>query len=534
MPVDNTITVDMNGTTVNCSLYALTEGFLSFTGNEFISDKASQIDDKFPVYYITNCSQDAIQEYLKYGLSSENSTQSWDPKYGFVNDGDAFVALIFTIGGTCITCWMLCVFLLLSPSHKRKPIMTQISTVFNTIVLTILMTKVTDAARVNYYSDTINVVNIHNVFYANLTFRVTNVLSEALILVSFLQIIRKIIQRKFKFLVTVISIILVIGYVVSGIVCEVSYRTTIDELAFGEPSHIYIAWHQARNALKLVYNFWIALLLLNYTLIIKSPRKYSHNKKLFPLAIFIWILFAIHLACCILMVGVFQNNWQNRSWLSIFPNIIEIGILSLVWEWIYDIRSLERRFELLGVLGRRISLEDVISFNSRQEHPKKEGYLGNSRLLTWIKNKISGYPIVNVYVESENNLKLQSSSNTSSDGPTLAVPGVLNNDDPTNNDGNNTYNNDNNNNNINDNNNNNINDNNVTTNFNSFTDPSYPADDHGLANSLAYEVQYIDDYDIHDHIDEAGPSSFTRGENPPPFEPAPGFNRDDYWPDKMP
>lgn len=501
----NIVSVDHNGTVVNCSLYSLTQGSLVHN-NRNMSISSS------PAYFITNCSQAAIQHFLSHGGSEGGFFDSWEPQFDISDDGDAFVALIFTIGGTCITCWMLCVFLVLSPSHKRKPVLTQVSTVFNTIVLTILMSKATDASRDNYYSDTMNVVGIHNVFYANLTFRITNVFSEALILISFVQVISKIIQRKHKLAVMAFSSVLVLMYVVVGIVCEARYRNTINELVYFLDQSAYTAWHQAKNALKLVYVAWVSFLLFNYTFFIKSPRKYSHNKKLFPLALFIWTLFTIHFAVCILIVAVFQHSWQNRSWLSILPNIIEIGILSLVWEWIYDIRSLERRSELMGVLGRRISFEDVSIFQSDHGNKGDKNKSGKYKVFQWIKDRIYGYPMVNVYAESDNNLKLQSTSNTTSGNATLAV----HNDNSNHNDSHD--NNDNGSNNI------GCNENNAAPN----SDNAHNAHNAHNDSSLEYEVEYVDDYELFARPD-LGPSNVN--DDPPPFEPAPGFGRGDYWPD---
>lgn len=65
----------------------------------------------------------------------------------------------------------------------------------------------------------------------------------------------------------------------------------------------------------------------------------------------------------IFLVAVYLHDWGNRSWLSILPNLIEIGILSTVWEWIYDIRSLEKQDELIGVLGRSIAQSDAENYS---------------------------------------------------------------------------------------------------------------------------------------------------------------------------
>lgn len=528
MAVNESITGSINGTDFSCSLYALGQGDLAVQGSD-IDGVHNMSSDSFPLYYITNCTQEVIRYYLdQVETKTNNGGNGYDDSMNdFIDNGDAFVALIFTIGGACMACWMLCVFLVLSPGHKRKPIMTQISTVFNTVVLTILLAKVTSTTRENYYLDQIKVDQVHNVFYDNLTFRVTNVFSEALILAAFLQVIRKIVPRRYKNMILVGSLILAGTYIGCGIVCEVEYRRTVDLLEYSKANSNYTAWHQLKNSLKLTYVFWVALLLLNYTCAIKSPRKYSHSKKLFPLAIFIWFLFAGHLVICILIVGVVQHDWQNRSWLSVFPNIIEIGILSLVWEWIYDIRSLERRSELMGVLGRRISFEDVTIFQSNPRDKEEKSHV----LFKWLKHRLFGMSTVDVYVESENNLKLQSSTNTTSEDPTLApdpetqgtqTQGTQDNqggnqgrdnqgDDQGDNQGGTQGG-------------NGSNTGNARVMDLREAGPSRPntQEDSGLE----YEVEYIDDYEFYDRP-PLGPSN-----DPPPFQPAPGFNQGDYWPEK--
>lgn len=307
--------------------------------------------DMFPMYYITNCSR---EEILKYSVEIEGFEPSEIP--GALSKGDSYVSLLFTISGTCCVCWMLCVFLVLSPPHKRKPILTQLCTVFYTIVLTILLSKVTSSARQNYFDDHADVTEIHDVFFNNLVFRITNVFSEFFVLIAFLQIVKKLNNSK---VVLGLTSVLIVAYVVLGGVCEGLFRYRLNKIEL-----VYARWHQAKNSLRLVYVCIVGIVLANFT----YTKKHSHSKKLISLAIFVWLLFVIHLVVLIFLLAVYIHDWGNRSWLSILPNLIEIGILSMVWEWIYDIRSLEKRDELIGVLGRSIAQSDAENYSLQIGH----------------------------------------------------------------------------------------------------------------------------------------------------------------------
>lgn len=103
-----------------------------------------------------------------------------------------------------------------------------------------------------------------------------------------------------------------------------------------------------------------------YTICIKNPRQYSYCRKLVPLSILVWILFVLHFVVCVSIIEVMRSDWQARSWLSILPNLIEVGLLSVVWEWIYNIKALERREELIGVLGRRVSSQGLQELTNEQ------------------------------------------------------------------------------------------------------------------------------------------------------------------------
>ncbi|WEJ94698.1 hypothetical protein PSN45_002192 [Yamadazyma tenuis] len=533
-----TISVPLSGVneTAICSLYSLTQGNLSYMlegGSEYVHvDRFA-----FPMFYITNCTNDVIRQYLDKVLDGEG------PRVWPNNNGDMFISLLFTVSGTCCACWMLSVFLVLSPSHKRKPCLTQLSTVFYTIVLTYLLAKITDKARQSYYNDLMDVIDIHDVFFDNLVYRVTVVLSELLISMSFLQVIYKVSYKKTRPYVMVGSLVVVIAYLVAGCICEAVSRSSSSEQVFNNQKSNYFLWHQIRNSINLVFLSWVWLMMIFYTFVIKNPRKYTHCKRLLPLACFVWVLFGLHLAGCILLVAIYPTKWHNQSWLSVLRSLTEIGILSLVWEWIYNIKSMERRDELMGVLGRRLSVDDVTIFHA---HPESRP-TGN-KVWNWLRDKLPFYGAVRVYVESENDSKLSPSSTRTRGTSDQAASD--NNDNHTHEHNEyNEYNENENNENENNENENNDNENNeihnnetndhtdIQSNWNPTNTNCPPGTVHPQSSAprssvSQYEDEIINDYDFLEDDEPSHHSPPSGSSRPPPFQPHPGFSHHDYYPDQ--
>lgn len=396
-----------NGSVGNCSLYALPSGNLTYYENQSTILRTYH-KSSFPAYFITNCSQEGIDFWLNYtNFNEDESTPFWGDSYQLINNGDSFVSFLFTISGVCVACWMLSFLLILSPKHKRRPMMTQIATVFNAVVLTILLSKITATARVDYYSDHVDVYRIHDVFFNDLTYRVTNVFSEAFISFSFFQVVSRIASKLLQDYVVIAYAMVLIVYVCLGMVCEIDYRLPLSELSLNKMASRYVRYHQARNVFKLLMVSIVGLLLIYYTVFIKNPRKYSYSKKMLPLAIFVWILFLCHFTVCVSMMIVFVSDWSTRSWLSILPSLLEIVILTVIWEWIYNIKALERRYELLGVLGRRISFDDDRIFQTDDKEPRRFRK-HRTKIVSWVKDMTMLHKAPDIVDESDNNLKMLS------------------------------------------------------------------------------------------------------------------------------
>ena len=57
----------------------------------------------------------------------------------------------------------------------------------------------------------------------------------------------------------------------------------------------------------------------------------------------------------------------------LIPYLIEAILITTVWEWIFNIWVIEKRIELMGVLGRRISIDDVLSIQLLRGNNTRKG-----------------------------------------------------------------------------------------------------------------------------------------------------------------
>ena len=58
---------------------------------------------------------------------------------------------------------------------------------------------------------------------------------------------------------------------------------------------------------------------------------------------------------------------------GLIPYLIEAILITTVWEWIFNIWVIEKRIELMGVLGRRISIDDVLSIQLLRGNNTRKG-----------------------------------------------------------------------------------------------------------------------------------------------------------------
>ncbi|CUM56735.1 unnamed protein product [Debaryomyces tyrocola] len=518
-----------NSISENCSIYALTSGTIVF--QDFHNHSWSQNYTKYflPAYYLTNCSKaDLTNISLLDNLHSSNLTKlEYGQRYHTydkTDNGDAFVALLFTISGACVSCWMLTLLMYLSPKHKRKPWLTQLATVFYSILATVILSYITDESKMQYYADSLNLIELHNLVYASYSYRVMVVFSQFFTNLAWLQIVVHVSKLKFKWYSMLVNLILMVTYTVIHSIYEARYNNDdlIFNVTFDSP---YQRWRLAIFILKLLIVIWFAASILYYTTIIKNPRKICYSKKLLPLAISSLSLFVIHIVINILSMSLFLKDWQVRSWLILIAYLIEIGLLTAIWEWVYGIEFLEKRYEIMGMLGRRISLNDVISFNlyghnEQPEKPDKPKQFINFLMKKVFRNKYFDHM---EYAEEVNNKDALESTRSHesdlmqhqnmdvADAQALHLP--------------------------------NTNVINVIATHNSEHNNILSAQDediidiHSNQSSGSYEDVYIDDYQFSD--DEHNTTSSNTDQrlehsqnNPPPFVPLPGFSHNDYWPDE--
>mmetsp|Transcript_2575 Transcript_2575/g.2512 ORF Transcript_2575/g.2512 Transcript_2575/m.2512 type:complete len:525 (+) Transcript_2575:70-1644(+) len=509
----------------NCSIYALTSGAIVF--QDFYNESWSQnyTDSFLPAYYLTNCSIADLKEISSLdNLHSSNLTEleygSHYRTYDKTDNGDSFVALLFTISGTCVACWMLTLLMYLSPKHKRKSWLTQLATVFYSILATIILSNITDTSKTQYYKDSLDLIELHHLVYVSYSYRIMLVFSQLFTSLAWLQIVAHVSKLKFKWYSILVNLILILVYTVVHSIYQVKYNNheLIFYSGFDSP---YQRWRFALSILKLLIVIWLGASILYYTTVIKNPRKICYSKKLFPLAFSSLSLFVIHIVINIFLISLFFNDWQVRSWMTLISSLIEIGMLTAIWEWIYGIEFLEKRYEIMGMLGRRISLNDVISFNLYGNHERPEKPDKLKQLIDFLMRKIfrNKYFDHLAYEEDVNNKDTIDSLPGPESG--LLLPQNLDSTEAE----------------IPNNSSTNFDNINYVHNYEQNMEDRDIIDTHSNQSSGSYEDEYIDDYQFSDEEHNTTASNTDRRidhpqSDPPSFVPLPGFSRDDYWPDE--
>lgn len=338
-----------------CSVYCLSIGTVVF---EWLNGSISQnySNSILPAYYITNCLVDALEDFLT--LSNFTELTAPQSKLQLArNSGDSFVALLFIVSGECVLAWMLTLLLVLSPKYKQKPFLTQLSTVFYAIVSTILLSQVTRGASVQYYEDTLDLLGIHSNVYEPSSYRATIVFSQFFNSLSFLQIIYHITKHRYRMISVGVAIFLIAVFVVCLSIFEAKYDSSFAP----EATNPYMIWDLIVRILKIIFITQVAGTLFYYTIAVKNPSRISYNKRVAGIGILTWVLFTLHLTIDILLITYFRVQNLDKFWVTFIPHIIEIFLLTTVWEWIFSMSTLEKREEMSGVLGRRMSLEDDLA-----------------------------------------------------------------------------------------------------------------------------------------------------------------------------
>lgn len=357
---------------MNCSIYHLNTGQISILdaiNNTWDNSLAMML----PAYYATNCSLPDMITFLNETLDPDIMDFDYFP-YNKRDNGDTLVALLFVLCGSCVSMWMLSLLLYVSPKYKRKPILTQLATLFYAILTSYILSKVTETVSEQYYEDILDIILLHSTLYNRVEYRVLITIQQVLTMLAWFQIILKISKQRLKRIMGIITLLLMTAYIGCYIYYQISCSTH-GQIEVGADSSLYHKWNTIRFATNLVIVVWLAGTLLYYTTVTKNPRKICYSKKLLPLGIFNWFLLILHVVLNILHMSLFKKNWLIRTWMVLIPYLIELILVTTIWEWIFNIWILEKRFELMGVLGRRISIDDVLSIqlnNSDNNNRKKK------------------------------------------------------------------------------------------------------------------------------------------------------------------
>lgn len=371
---------------INCSVYSVPFGSLQYL--DFDNTTGDISGDFLPAYYVTNC---LISNLIELVANLNISTSLDITPYNKRDNGDTFIALLFMISGSCVSCWMLTLLLYLSPKHKRKPLLAQLATILYSIVATILLSKITNGAETEYYDDNLDIIQLHDDLYMGFTYRGTIIVSQILTHLAWFQIVWRL-TDKFKQLIMALGAVLMAGFTIFTLFYEIKYKdtTSIFNSIMSWDLH---QWRIARVVLKMLILIWLAANLLYFTVSSRNPR-ICYSRRLLPLAIFNWLLFIIHMVINILTLSIFKYRGLVKSWLALLPFLIEIIIITTVWEWIFNITHLEKRSELMGVLGRRINIDDVISLHLNHSNPPtRTTKLAQKFNFSNLLHRVSGKPV---------------------------------------------------------------------------------------------------------------------------------------------
>lgn len=345
----------------NCSLFYLPQGNLSFEVSG--EDVMETVDKSFlSAYYISNCSLEEVYNYVKSANNSNVSTSTLEMLYtNKRDDGDSYVALLFVSSGSCVTAWMLSLLLYLSPKHKQKPILVYAATICYSIAATIFLDTLTKDSSSEYYSNSLDILRIRNTIGNNVAFMVFNIISQILFDLSWLQLIVHMTKQRFKLLQVVIFGTLVIVYIPWNII----YLADFENLSANYIPSFSHKWKLVTYIFRIVITIYFTLCLLYFTLIMKNPKKISFIKSLIPIGLFSLLIICLEFVVIILQMSIYKTQWLTNIWLSIFPQVFQAISLTTIWEWFFDMQLLEKKRELQGVLGRRLSRDDLLQSKSK-------------------------------------------------------------------------------------------------------------------------------------------------------------------------
>ncbi|SGZ49873.1 CIC11C00000000152 [Sungouiella intermedia] len=354
-----------NGLDLNCSVYSLTLGLLIYT-DYYYQARLGNVTEFLPAYYATNCSIDELANQIKNQNLSAIDVLEWVDEfqrnpYNVADNGDSFVALLFTILALCVSCWMLMLMFLLLPKHKRKPVLTLLATLFYLVVLTAILSKITEVARDEYYADSLDMIKILGIVNERKAYSVSLIVSYFLTNLAILQQVVKLTAPRWKRANAYLGAALVVVFLVLSAL-EKSQVSDYFTYVYTERTVTFTA----KSSFRLVILVWWCVALAYHTIwgTASSPFQVSYSKKLMPLVVLTLVMMMVHFVLSLLVVTEWRDQWLITSWITFIPHLLDMFLLTCSWEWYYSIRDLELKLELVGMLGRPISLDDVMGFSN--------------------------------------------------------------------------------------------------------------------------------------------------------------------------
>ena len=351
----------------NCSVYSLTLGLIRY--QDYTSGGWLQNITKFlPAYYVTNClipdlwAQIASQNVSLTDIASWLEEYRQNP-YNEADNGDSFVALLFMLVGLCVSCWMLSLLFLLLPKNKQKPVLTQLAMLFYLVYLTVIFSQVARITELEYYADSLDMIRILTTM-ADVRYAVLALILTVLTQTAYLQLFIRLTRKHWRAANCAVVALLIIATLISG-----AFFVPLLRDPYKYATHSTTAPDLVFMGIQAIFMLWFAGCLGHYTLYgtATPPKQVSYLRKLLPLAILTWIFVITYVVLLLLLTTYWRTDWRNNSWIAFIPNLLCMYILTASWEWYYSIRHLELQLEIVDMLGRRISLEDVMDFDNDEK-----------------------------------------------------------------------------------------------------------------------------------------------------------------------
>lgn len=349
---------------LNCSVYSLMLGDLTY--EDYYTDAwTSNFSQFLPAYYVTNCSIPNLLSQIESQNISSSDILAWvsaykSNPYNGADNGDSFVALLYMLSGLCVSGWMLLLLFVLLPRHKRKPLLTQLAMLIFLAYLLALFTLICSVARTEYYEGNLDMIKLLSIA-ADRDYTIVSIILALVTHLAYLQLLLKMSKNAWKTINTVIISALIVAIIVCSSLAIANAR---------EPIYFYLKicapFRNVTTSLHIVFVGWFGWALAYYTIYgtKTSPKQVLYSYKLLPLALLTWANILLNIVISILMVSYWRDNWLLKAWVSFVPSLLDMYTLTTSWEWFYSIHHLELKLELVDMLGRRISLDDVLDFNN--------------------------------------------------------------------------------------------------------------------------------------------------------------------------